>query len=152
MTQTGTQMGATTFVLPELIVWLTPPGAPAQSYESAFLQGDPAVPGPYFALMRWHPGFMSAPHTYTSDRMAYVLSGLWWIGDGPDYDPASCRPVPAGSYVFRPAGTPHFDGVMSGAAEPAIIAVAGVAPLNLRFTAPGEPGLRRADSSPQQNK
>ena len=138
------QIGATTVVLPDRIDWRVPAGAPEKSYEHAFLQGGPETPGPYFALMRWHPGYMSAPHTYASDRLACVLSGTWWIGDGERYDPASCRAVPGGAYVHRPAGTPHYDGVVASASEPAVIAVFGLAPLELRFTAPGEPALRRA--------
>ncbi len=145
MTQRDTLLiGATTVVLPDRIDWRTPDGAPARSYEQAFLHGGPDAPGPYLALIRWHPGFMSAPHTYESDRMACVVSGTWWVGDGPRYDPATCRAVPRGTYVHRPAGIPHFDGVLTGAIEPAVVAVFGLAPLELRFTDPDEPALRRA--------
>lgn len=139
-----TLLGHTGIVLPEAIEWTRPPGTPANSYENFALGGDHNQPGPYMTLMRWHPGFMSAPHTYLTDRMALVVSGTWWIGDGPDYKPETCRPVPAGTYIFRPAGAPHYDGVIFGASEPAVIVVSGLAPLGLRFTDPNTSGLRAA--------
>ena len=144
MSSSTIKLGETTIILPAAISWVTPQGAPEESYENAFLAGNSVSPGPYFAVMRWHPGYMSAPHTYSSDRLAYVLSGIWWIGDGADYDPGKCRPVPAGTFIHRPAGTAHYDGVVSGAASPAVIAVSGLAPLNLQFTDTDGLPLRRA--------
>ncbi len=137
-------LGRTGFILPDTIAWKSPPGAPDKSYENFTFSGDHHEPGPYMTLMRWHPGYMSAPHTYLTDRLALVISGTWWIGDGADYLPDECRAVPAGSFVFRPAGTPHYDGVISGAGEPAVIVVSGLAPLGLRFSDPDAPGLRAA--------
>jgi hypothetical protein len=32
-------------------------------------------PGEYVVLMKWYPGFMSAPHTYVTDRLCLVLTG-----------------------------------------------------------------------------
>jgi hypothetical protein len=52
---------------------------------------------------------MSAPHFYSTDRYCMVLSGIWWCNSGADFDPASCVPVPAGSYVRRVALTHHYD-------------------------------------------
>ncbi|MDE1172902.1 MAG: cupin domain-containing protein [Parvibaculaceae bacterium] len=138
------KLGNTNFILPDAIEWLTPAGAPPNSIENALLAGDHDTPGPYLTLIKWHPGYMSAPHTYITDRFAFVISGIWWIGDGPDYDPAGCTPVPAGSFIHRPAGTPHYDGVISGAAEPAVIALSGIAPIHLEFVHPAEPPLRAA--------
>jgi hypothetical protein len=34
-------------------------------------------PGPYLVLMKWSPGYMSAPPTYATDRRSLVLSGTW---------------------------------------------------------------------------
>jgi len=42
------------------------------------LYGGLDKPGPYLVLMKWYPGYMSAPHTYATDRLSLVLSGTWW--------------------------------------------------------------------------
>ena len=64
-----------------------------------------------------------------------------------DFDPAACVPVHAGSFVRRVAGTPHYDGVIRGQPEPAIIAICGVGPLNFGLGDPSQPrasgGMRR---------
>ena len=72
------------------------------------LAGSLTEPGLYLTLVRWWPGYMSAPHTYVSDRLCVVVSGTWWCNSGDDFDPASCVPVPAGRLVRRVAGTPHY--------------------------------------------
>ena len=62
----------------------------------ATLYGGLDKPGPNLALMKWYPGYMSAPHTYATDRLSLVLSGMWWVNSGADFDPDSTVPVPAG--------------------------------------------------------
>jgi len=84
-----------------------------------------------------------APHRYTTDRFCVVVSGTWWCNSGADFDPAACVPVPAGSFVHRVAGTPHYDGVVRGHSEPAIIAICGVGPVNFALIDPSQPGVRR---------
>jgi hypothetical protein len=128
--------------LPNELVWKANPNNPPRSSDSCLLAGDTTAPGLYFTLVRWWPGYMSAPHTYTSDRLCMVVSGTWWCNSGPDFDPAACVPVPAGSHVRRVAGTPHYDGVIRGHGEPAIIAICGVGPVNYRLTDPSKPGWR----------
>ena len=75
----------------------------------------------YVVLMKWYPGYMSAPHTYATDRLSLVLSGTWWVNSGADFDPDNTVPVPAGGFVRRIARTPHYDGVKKVANEPAVI-------------------------------
>lgn len=118
-------------------------GAPSQSGEVATLYGGLDKPGPYLVLMKWHPGYMSAPHTYVTDRLSLVLSGTWWVNSGADFDPDRTVPVPAGGFVRRVAGTPHYDGVKSFASEPAVIALFGIAPVDLALVDPSKPGWRR---------
>ena len=99
-------------------------------------------PGQYFVLIRWHPGYMSAPHWYETDRLCVVLSGTWYVASGEDFASDATVPVPAGSFVHRVAKTPHYDGVKKGVAEPAIIAISGIGPIHYHLTDQTKPGWR----------
>jgi hypothetical protein len=118
-------------------------GAPARSGELATLYGGLDKPGPYLVLMKWYPGYMSAPHSYATDRLSMVLSGTWWVNSGADFDPDHTVPVRAGGFVRRVAHTPHYDGVKRDAAEPAVIALFGIAPVDLVLVDPSMPGWRK---------
>jgi hypothetical protein len=117
-------------------------GFPPHSGEMATLHGGLDQPGPYLVLMKWYPGYMSAPHTYVTDRLSLVLSGTWWVNSGPDFDPDNTVPVPAGGFVRRVAGTPHYDGVKKDAKEPAVIGLFGIAPVRFQLVDPGKPAWR----------
>jgi len=133
----------TQVILPDQIRWTAWPGLPPGSGEMAMLYGGLDKPGPYVVLMRWHPGYMSAPHSYATDRLCLVLAGTWWVNSGADFDPDSTVPVPAGGFVRRVAHTPHYDGVKKSAAEPAVIGIFGIAPVDLKLAEPGKPGWRQ---------
>lgn len=128
---------------PDQLEWIPTKGYPERCSDRCALSGDINGTGLYYTLVRWWPGYMSAPHHYTTDRLCMVLSGTWWCNSGPDFDPASCVPVKAGSYVRRVAGTPHYDGVVRDVTEPAVIAICGIAPVNYALVDPSQPGWRR---------
>jgi hypothetical protein len=117
-------------------------GFPPHSGEMAALHGGLDRPGPYLMLMKWYPGYMSAAHTYATDRLSLVLSGTWWVNSGADFDPNNTIPVPAGGFVRRIARTPHYDGVRKDAKEPAVIGLFGIAPVQFELVHPGKPAWR----------
>jgi len=127
---------------PDKLQWKTQPSFPPQSVDMCPLVGETTAPGLYYTLVRWHPGYMSAPHFYSTDRYCMVLSGIWWVNSGADFDPASCVPVRAGSYVRRVAGTPHYDGVIPSHNEPVVIAICGIGPVNFTLSDPSKPPWR----------
>jgi hypothetical protein len=55
---------------------------PPHSIEMASVFGSTDQLGQYVVLVRWYPGFMSAPHDYATDRLCFVLSGTWWVNSG----------------------------------------------------------------------
>jgi hypothetical protein len=128
---------------PDQLPWQPQDGFPPRSVEMAPLAGGTAQAGLYFVLVRWWPGYMSAPHTYVTDRLCVVVSGTWWVNSGADFDPARTVPVPAGGFVRRVAGTPHYDGVRADGTEPAVIAICGTGPVGQRLVDPTAPGWRR---------
>src|ERR1700730_3229839 len=134
----------TQITLPDAIKWGgRVAGSPPNSGDMATLHGGLDKPGPYLVLMRWYPGYMSAPHTYATDRLSLVLSGTWWVNSGADLDPDNPVPVPAGGFVRRIARTPHYDGVKKDANEPAVIGLFGIAPVQFELGEPATPRWRQ---------
>jgi hypothetical protein len=133
----------TQITLPSQILWKSRKNFPPDSVASADLFGDLKDEGIYYELIKWFPGYMSAPHTYVTDRLCVVVSGIWWANSGADFDPSSCQPVPAGSFVRRVAHTPHYDGVIASGKEPAVIAICGIAPAGMRYVDASKPGWRK---------
>jgi hypothetical protein len=133
----------TQVTLPDQYQWKPGlPGAPAGSVETVPVFGSTDKPGQYVVLIKWHPGFMSAPHTYVTDRLCFVISGTWWVNSGASFEPDATVPVPAGGFVRRVAHTPHYDGVKKGAAAPAVIGIFGQAPIDFKLVDPGKPPWR----------
>jgi hypothetical protein len=134
----------TQVTLPDAIKWTDwVNGLPPHSGEMATLYGGLDKPGPYLALMKWYPGYMSAPHTYATDRISLVLSGTWWVNSGADFDPDNTVPVPAGGFVRRVARTPHYDGVKKDANEPAVIGLFGIGPVQFELVDSRKPRWRQ---------
>jgi hypothetical protein len=87
----------------ENIPWKVPDAAPPESGAEAVLAGGEEQDGAYLVLMKWYPGWMSAPHTYVTDRLCVVISGVWWCNSGPDFDPPKpSRSIPGGSCAGWP--------------------------------------------------
>jgi hypothetical protein len=133
----------TQITLPDQIKWTAWTAGPPHSAEMASLFGGLDSPGPYLVLMKWYPGYMSAPHSYATDRLCLVLSGTWWVNSGAEFDPNATVPVPTGGFVRRVAHTPHYDGVREGAREPAVIGIFGIAPVDLKLVDSSKPGWRK---------
>jgi hypothetical protein len=133
----------TQITLPDAMKFVTWIGAPPHSGEMCTLYGGLDKPGPYLVLMKWYPGYMSAAHSYATDRLSLVLSGTWWVNSGADFDPERPVPVPAGGFVRRVARTPHYDGVKRDAKEPAVIALFRIAPVDLELVNASKPAWRR---------
>lgn len=110
------------YTLPDKINWVK-----TATQDTAILQGDPAKPGLYMELIRWHAGNMSRPHTHPNARYITVISGTWWLGWGPTYDPASTFPAKAGTYVVHHANQLHYDGAKD---EDCVILIVGEGPAN----------------------
>ena len=65
----------TIITLTDDIPWCVPDLAPPNSVAEAVMAGSEDGEGAYLVLMKWYPGWMSAPHTYVTDRLCVVISG-----------------------------------------------------------------------------
>jgi hypothetical protein len=92
---------------------------------SAPIYGDPTKPEPYAMFLKWKAGNMSRPHFHPNDRYITVLSGTWWVGSGPKFDPESTVPMPAGTLVVHYGKGIHYDGAKQG---DAILLIHGMGP------------------------
>jgi hypothetical protein len=128
--------------LPDQITWKSGAGRPPQTVEQAELWRKSSEPGLYYYLVKWYPGYMSAPHWYETDRLCVVVSGTWWVASGTDFQPNDTVPMPAGSFIRRVARTPHYDGVKKDGKEPAVIAICGMGPITYHAVDPSQPELR----------
>jgi hypothetical protein len=107
--------------LPKEIKWTGSPNGP----QNATLLGDPNKEGLYIVLTKWTPGHMSRPHFHPNDRYIHVLSGTWYVGWGPKYDPDSTFPMPAGSFVRHIGKQIHYDGAKT---EECVLEIVGMGP------------------------
>lgn len=115
---------AVTFKLPDQIQWKTDE---ARGVAQATLVGDPDKPGFYAVLTKWMKGnHFSRPHFHPNDRFIQVVSGTWWVGTGPKFDPDNLTvPMPAGSFVTHFAKGVHWDGAKD---EDAVLLIMGEGP------------------------
>jgi len=115
---------AVTYKLPDQIPWgpVNPAGA-----QQAVVLGDPTKPGFYMVYTKWTKGnHFSKPHFHPNDRFIVVLQGTWWVGTGPNFDPANATvPMPAGSFVTHYAKQVHWDGAKD---EDAVLLIMGEGP------------------------
>ncbi len=100
---------AVVYQLPDQIKWGPVNAAGGQQ---AILFGDPSKHGLYGVLNKWTKGnHFSKPHFHPNDRFITVMSGTWWVGSGPTWDPDKASvPMPAGSFVTHYGKQVHWDG------------------------------------------
>lgn len=115
---------AVTCKLPDQIPWGPVNAAGAQQ---AVVLGDPTKPGFYMVYNKWTKGnHFSRPHSHPNDRFIVVLQGTWWVGSGPNFDPAGGTvPMPAGSFVTHYAKQVHWDGAKD---EDTVLLIMGEGP------------------------
>jgi len=114
---------AISYKLPDQIPWsaVDPRGA-----QNAVVVGDPNKTGFYMVYTKWTKGnHFSRPHFHPNDRYIVVLQGTWWVGTGPEFDPAKTTPMPAGSFVTHFAKEVHWDGAKD---EDAVLLIMGEGP------------------------
>lgn len=113
-------------IAPDKLHWA--PAAGLANTDVAVLVGDPAKPGFYVVMDRFHPGAFSRPHYHPNDRYILVVSGTWWVSTSAVWDPEhNTVPIKAGAFVTHVGRQVHYDGARAGG-EGAVVMIFGQGP------------------------
>ncbi|MGZ5904594.1 MAG: cupin domain-containing protein [Reyranella sp.] len=119
-------------ILPEDIEWKPFPAFPPEA-RLAVLVGDPTQPGPYVVRVKLPSGVKLMPHRHPEDRIYTVMSGVFYIGLGEQFDGEKVKAYPPGCLVVLPGDTPHFHWAKSGEY---VTQVTAIGPLGLDYMNP----------------
>ena len=116
-------------ILPEEVDWKPFAAFPA-SVRLAVVVGDPLQAGPYAIRVKVPRGVKLMPHRHPEDRIYTVISGVFYIGLGDQFDAEKLQAYPPGSVVVLPGDTPHFHWAKSGEY---ITQVTAIGPLGIEY-------------------
>src|SRR6185436_973634 len=94
-------------ILPENIDW-KPFAALPSAVRLAVITGKPSEPGPYVIRVRVPGGVKLMPHRHSEDRIYTVISGVFYIGEGDEFDADKLEAYPPGAVIVLPGNTSHF--------------------------------------------
>ena len=80
----------------------------------AILFGHPSEPGPYLIRVKVPCGVKLMPHKHPEDRIYTVISGVFYIGRGEEFDADKLEAYPPGAVIVLPGNTPHFHWAKTG--------------------------------------
>ena len=101
----------------------------------AVLVGEPTKPGPYVVRVKVPPGAKLMPHKHPEDRIYTVMSGVFCIGLGEQFDGDKVKAFPPGCVVVLPGDTWHFHWAKSGEC---VTQVTAIGPLGLEYHDPDD--------------
>ncbi|HXF41190.1 MAG TPA: alpha/beta fold hydrolase [Blastocatellia bacterium] len=98
------------------------------------LKGDASKPGSYTIQLTIPANVRIQAHTHPDDRVATVISGVWYIGYGESFDESKLRPLTAGSFYTEPPGVGHFAKTGN---EPVLLQITGNGPTGTEYVEAG---------------
>ena len=116
-------------ILSEDIEWKPFAAFPPEA-RLAVLVGNPLEPGPYTIRVKVPHGVKLMPHRHPEDRIYTVISGVFYIGLGDQFDADKLKAYPPGATIVLPGNTSHFHWAKSGEYITQVIAVG---PLGLEY-------------------
>src|SRR5271167_1838746 len=116
-------------VLPEDIDW-QPFAAFPPPVRLAVVVGQPSQAGPYTIRVRVPHGVKLMPHRHPEDRVYTVISGVFYIGLGDQFNPEKLEAYPPGSVIVLPGNTSHFHWAKS---SEYVTQVTAIGPLGLEY-------------------
>jgi len=116
-------------ILSEDIEWKAFPAFPP-AVRLAVVVGNPAEAAPYTIRVKAPHGEKLMPHRHPEDRVYTVISGVFYIGLGEEFDAGKLEAFPPGAVVILPGNTPHFHWAKSGEY---VTQVTAMGPLGLEY-------------------
>jgi hypothetical protein len=116
-------------ILPDDIEWKPFPAFPPQ-VRLAVVVGQPSEPGPYTIRVKVPEGVKLMPHRHPEDRVYTVISGIFYIGLGDEFDADKLKPYPPGAVIVFPGSRSHFHWAKSGEY---VTQVTAIGPLGLEY-------------------
>ncbi len=116
-------------ILPEEIDW-KPFAAFPPSVRLAVVVGRPLQDGPYTIRVKVPHGVKLMPHRHPDDRVYTVISGVFYIGLGDQFDAEKLVAYPPGAVIILPGNTSHFHWAKS---SEYITQVTAIGPLGLEY-------------------
>lgn len=116
-------------VLPEEIDW-KPFAAFPPSVRLAVVVGQPLQDAPYTIRVKVPRGVKLMPHRHPEDRIYTVISGIFYIGLGDQFDAEKLVAYPPGTVIVLPGDTSHFHWANSGEY---ITQVTAIGPLGIEY-------------------
>ena len=116
-------------ILPEEIDW-KPFAAFPPSVRLAVVVGEPLQDGPYTIRVKVPRGVKLMPHRHPEDRIYTVISGIFYIGLGDQFDAEKLAAYSPGAVIILPGNTSHFHWAKSG---DYITQVTAIGPLGIEY-------------------
>ena len=116
-------------ILSEDVDWKAFPAFPP-SVRLAVVVGQPSEPGPYTIRVKVPHGEKLMPHRHSEDRVYTVISGVFHIGLGDEFDANKLQAYPPGAVIILPGNTSHFHWAKS---SEYITQVTAIGPLGLEY-------------------
>jgi hypothetical protein len=130
--QSGTPQNAFT---PDQIKWGPPPPFVAPGAQLAVLEGDPmAATGDFTIRLKMPDGYKIAPHWHPKRENVTVISGVFKVGMGDQFEEGKLMNFPAGSFAYLDPDMHHY----AMASGPTVVQVHGMSPLQFNYVNPAD--------------
>ena len=100
-------------ILPENVKWERFAAFPS-SVRLAVIAGQPSESEPFTIRVKVPDGVKLMPHRHSEDRIYTVISGVFYIGVGDEFEPDKLEAYPPGAVIALPGNTSHFHWAKSG--------------------------------------
>ncbi len=121
-------------ILSEDVEWKPFPAFPPQVH-LAVVVGNPSEPGPYTTRVKAPHNSKLMPHQHPEDRVYTVISGVFYIGLGDQFDEDKLEAYPPGAVIVLPGNTSHFHWAKSGEY---ITQITAIGPLGMDYVNPAD--------------
>jgi quercetin dioxygenase-like cupin family protein len=126
--------GTHSIVSPDDLNWTAAPPALPSGTEIVVVSGNPGQEGPYVLRLKFPSETRVAPHTHPNDENLTVISGVFHIGTGDQFDEAKGQMLMPGGFARMPNGMPHF----AWASEETVVQLHGIGPSGISYVNPAD--------------